>query len=110
MDHFGVPQTDATAGASSRRGAGSESRTSEPSASAPTLDLPGLADLPDRRERPRPAADPDALLGSVLDALPAPKKPGEGRGRSRRVSTAALSGNGSAPVIVRPDDAEGDQG
>jgi ribonuclease E len=76
--------------------------------SAPTLDLPGLPDLPDRRQRSRPAADPDALLGSVLDALPAPKKPGEGRGRSRRVSTAALSGNGSAPVIVRPEDAAGD--
>ena len=77
-------------------------RASVPAA-APTLDLPGLPDLPERRERPRPAADPDALLGSVLDALPAPKKAGEGRSRSRRVSTAALSGNGSAPVIVRPD-------
>jgi ribonuclease E len=32
------------------------------------------------------------LLGSVLDALPEPKRPGQGRGRSRRVSTAALTG------------------
>jgi ribonuclease E len=79
----------------------------EASTPAPTLDLPGLPDLPDRRERPRPATDPDALLGSVLDALPAPKKPGEGRGRSRRVSTAALSAGGQAPVIVRPDGGEG---
>ena len=45
----------------------------------------------------------DELLGSVLDALPAPKQPGEGRTRSRRVSTAALSPAGAQPVIVRPD-------
>jgi ribonuclease E len=32
------------------------------------------------------------LLGSVLDALPEPKRPGQGRGRSRRVTTAALTG------------------
>lgn len=34
----------------------------------------------------------EKLLGSVLDALPEPKKPGTGRGKSRRVSTAALIG------------------
>ncbi|MDR5700698.1 Rne/Rng family ribonuclease [Agromyces aerolatus] len=97
--------------ASRRTDASGQAPSAEASAPAPTLDLPGLPDLPDRRERSRPAADPDALLGSVLDALPAPKKPGEGRGRSRRVSTAALSGNGSAPVIVRPEDAaDGGQG
>jgi ribonuclease E len=77
--------------------------STQPPDQTPTLDLPGLPALPDRRERQRPATDPDALLGSVLDALPAPKKPGEGRGRSRRVSTAALSAGGAAPVIVRPD-------
>jgi ribonuclease E len=32
------------------------------------------------------------LLGSVLDALPEPKRPGQGRGRSRRVTTAGLTG------------------
>ena len=40
---------------------------------------------------------------SVLDALPAPKKAGEGRSRSRRVSTAALSTAGAPPVITRAD-------
>jgi ribonuclease E len=35
--------------------------------------------------------DAEVLLDSVLDALPEPKQPGQGRSRSRRVSTAALS-------------------
>jgi ribonuclease E len=40
----------------------------------------------------RPVVDADAVLGSVLDALPEPKKPGQGRGRrSRRASSAAGS-------------------
>jgi len=43
-------------------------------------------------EVPRPAVDPDAVLGAVLDALPEPKKPGQGRSRrSRRASSAAGS-------------------
>ncbi|MRG58477.1 Rne/Rng family ribonuclease [Agromyces sp. CFH 90414] len=67
------------------------------------VDLPELPDLPAPRERQRPVVDPDSLLGSVLDALPAPKQPGEGRARSRRVSTAAVSTAGGAPVILRID-------
>ncbi len=44
------------------------------------------------RAEQRAAVDADALLGSVLDALPEPKKPGQGRGRrSRRASSAAGS-------------------
>jgi ribonuclease E len=47
----------------------------------------------------------EVLLDSMLDALPAPKQPSEGRARakSRRVSTAALSPAGSPPVITRPE-------
>jgi len=33
----------------------------------------------------------DQLLGSVLDSLPEPKLPGQGRTRSRRVTTAGGS-------------------
>ncbi|MFB2583613.1 Rne/Rng family ribonuclease [Herbiconiux liukaitaii] len=40
------------------------------------------------------APEASHLLDSVLDALPEPKQPGQGRSRSRRVSTAAVS----APV------------
>ncbi|MGB4779150.1 Rne/Rng family ribonuclease [Microbacterium sp.] len=41
----------------------------------------------------------DLLLDSVLNALPEPKAPGQGRGR-RRVTTAALSGT---PVSATPE-------
>ncbi|WP_350349862.1 Rne/Rng family ribonuclease [Agromyces sp. G08B096] len=104
------PETTAASAASSGDASG-EDASAEPSTAAPSasqsasvLDLPELPEPREPRERPRAVADPDALLGSVLDALPAPKKPGEGRGRSRRVSTAALSTAGAAPVIVRADD------
>ncbi|MFE1645191.1 Rne/Rng family ribonuclease [Microbacterium sp. P01] len=55
-----------------------------------------------RKKRPAPAAPPrtekDALLDVVLNALPEPKAPGQGRGR-RRVTTAALTGT---PVSTTP--------
>lgn len=52
---------------------------------------------PVRSEQPRPVVDPDAVLGQVLDALPEPKKPGQGRSRrSRRASSAAGTPDGSA--------------
>ncbi|MCU1443291.1 MAG: ribonuclease [Cryobacterium sp.] len=41
----------------------------------------------------------DQLLDSVLDALPEPKQPGQGRSRNRRVTTAGGSTQG-APKIV----------
>ncbi|RNE57213.1 Rne/Rng family ribonuclease [Cryobacterium tepidiphilum] len=43
----------------------------------------------------------EQLLDSVLEALPEPKQPGQGRSRSRRVTTAGGSTN-SAPQIVTP--------
>ncbi len=49
------------------------------------------------RKGPKTAAE--QLLDSVLDALPEPKAPGQGRGR-RRVTTAALTGT---PVAVNSD-------
>ncbi|AKV85858.1 ribonuclease G [Microbacterium sp. CGR1] len=51
----------------------------------------------DRKSSPKSPAE--ALLDSVLDALPEPKAPGQGRGR-RRVSTAALTGT---PVSVNSE-------
>ncbi|MCR2800994.1 Rne/Rng family ribonuclease [Microbacterium sp. zg-Y818] len=44
-----------------------------------------------RTESAAPKTEKDLLLDSVLQALPEPKAPGQGRGR-RRVSTAALTG------------------
>ncbi|GAA1843064.1 Rne/Rng family ribonuclease [Agromyces salentinus] len=73
-------------------------------------DVAAILDLPvvtTPRARPETAATAE-LLDSVLDALPAPKKAGEGRSRSRRVSTAALSPAGGAPVITRAGAANAD--
>ena len=43
------------------------------------------------KREPRKAADADSLLDSVLQALPEPKQPGQGRSRSRRVSSGSIS-------------------
>ncbi|GAA2460000.1 Rne/Rng family ribonuclease [Agromyces soli] len=72
------------------------------SAAAPIVPVIELPEAP-VRSRPNPPADTEHLLDSVLDALPAPKKAGEGRARSRRVSTASSAG-GEAPVITRPQE------
>ncbi|WP_156759662.1 Rne/Rng family ribonuclease [Microbacterium karelineae] len=76
----------------------------------------GAGDQPEERQRkPRrrrasdkggstaPKSEPASLLDSVLDALPEPKAPGQGRGR-RRVTTAALQGT-AVPVGPTSDDA-----
>jgi len=57
-----------------------------------------------RRKKPDAPASPprsekEALLDSVLSALPEPKAPGQGRGR-RRVTTAALTGT---PITTSDD-------
>jgi ribonuclease E len=46
----------------------------------------------------------EQLLDSVLEALPEPKQPGQGRARSRRVTTAGGSTK-AAPQIVSPAEA-----
>jgi ribonuclease E len=67
--------------------------------------LDAKAEAPAREKRPRkkrepraPRTEKDALLESVLEALPEPKAPGQGRSR-RRVTTAALTGT---PVDAQP--------
>jgi ribonuclease E len=49
------------------------------------------------------AKDAEQLLDSVLDALPQPKQPGQGRSRNRRVTTASLSGGVIASEITRTE-------
>lgn len=52
-----------------------------------------------------PKSEKELLLDSVLDALPEPKAPGQGRSR-RRVTTAALSGT---PVSANPASGAADE-
>lgn len=67
--------------------------------------LDAKVEQPVREKRPRkkrepraPRTEKEALLESVLEALPEPKAPGQGRSR-RRVTTAALTGT---PVSAHP--------
>lgn len=64
----------------------------EPAAQAApaTVEILDIPIEPVREQQPRPVVDADAVLGSVLDALPEPSAPGKGRGRrSRRASSPA---------------------
>ena len=68
------------------------------------LDIP-VTKAPKNSRRVK-AKDAEQLLDSVLDALPQPKQPGQGRSRSRRVTTASLSGGVIASEMTRvePED------
>ena len=81
-----------------------------------TTDAPAKAERPKKTRKKRgadrngPKSPAEQLLDSVLDALPEPKAPGQGRGR-RRVSTAALTGtpvsvNGESSAPVASGDPE----
>ena len=64
---------------------------------------PAPAPAPERKKRKKrtpaaPKTEKELLLDSVLEALPEPKAPGQGRAR-RRVTTAALTGT---PVATDP--------
>jgi ribonuclease E len=52
-----------------------------------------------RTRRPVSKQLTDQLLDSVLDALPEPKQPGQGRARSRRVTTAGGSTATAQPIV-----------
>ncbi|CAI9386212.1 Rne/Rng family ribonuclease [Microbacterium sp. T2.11-28] len=72
----------------------------EPERPAPERTAPERAKKPRKKRAEAPKTEADMLLDSVLNALPEPKAPGQGRSR-RRVTTAALSGT---PVSATPED------
>ncbi|GAA2889279.1 Rne/Rng family ribonuclease [Microbacterium esteraromaticum] len=91
--------------------ANGETPGEQPAAAEPqtVVEAPAQSERPKKRkkrggDRKAPKTETEQLLDSVLDALPEPKAPGQGRNR-RRVTTAMLTpnasqaqGEGSAPV------------
>jgi len=87
---------EAPAKAPARRRVSSTAPVTPTETSVAILDIPIAA----TKREPRPVSgDAESLLDSVLQALPEPKQPGQGRSRSRRVSS---------PSISAPATAEGD--
>ena len=101
-------------GSSGTRSAGrrSSSGSQSTSATADALSHPApemaqevieILDIPVKASRQRRArvSDKNAeiILDHVLEALPEPKQPGQGRGRSRRVSTAQITPGQLAPTL-----------
>jgi ribonuclease E len=76
-----------------------------PDAEAGDAESVAILDIPVRKstrgKRPVSKQVTDQLLDSVLESLPEPKQPGQGRSRSRRVTTAGGSTQ-TAPTIVTP--------
>ncbi len=82
--------------APTRRRVSSSAPVTPTETSVAILDIPIAAT---KREPRKVSGDAESLLDSVLQALPEPKQPGQGRSRSRRVSS---------PSISAPATAEGD--
>ncbi len=100
-----VPRTAETA---KRADAPAEPVVSAPVESAPVESEPvAILDIPveaaPKANRRVKAKEAEQLLDSVLDALPQPKQPGQGRSRNRRVTTASLSGGVIAPEVTRTE-------
>ncbi|WP_242682576.1 Rne/Rng family ribonuclease [Desertivibrio insolitus] len=64
------------------------------------LDIP-VAPAPRTQQRRISSQDAEQILGSVLDALPEPKQPGQGRGRGSR--RASSTGRASDPSVTTGD-------
>jgi ribonuclease E len=86
----------------------SQTKASQTKAPAPIepveiLDIPVTS--PKSRQRVK-SKDAEQLLDSVLEALPQPKQPGQGRNRNRRVTTAGLTGVAVTPEATPKNHAE----
>ncbi len=91
--------SDQPAAKAPRRRVSSSAPVTPTETSVAILDIPIVAAV---ERQPRPVReDTESLLDSVLQALPEPKQPGQGRSRSRRVSSPSIS----APATEPGDDA-----
>ncbi|PYY62749.1 ribonuclease E/G [Curtobacterium sp. MCSS17_011] len=88
-------------------------RVSSSATVTPTDNTVAILDIPiaaaPKREPRAVAPDAESLLDSVLQALPEPKQPGQGRSRSRRVSSPSISAP-ATPTEEPTDDADGSDG
>ena len=75
------------AAAPTRRRVSSSAPVTPADTTVAILDIPVAVTKREARKAP----DADSLLDSVLQALPEPKQPGQGRSRSRRVSSGSIS-------------------
>ncbi|MDQ1575645.1 MAG: ribonuclease [Microbacteriaceae bacterium] len=80
-----------------------QAKAPEPIEPVEILDIPVTA--PKSRQRVK-SKDAEQLLDSVLEALPQPKQPGQGRNRNRRVTTAGLTGVAVTPEATPKNHAE----
>ncbi|MBK5239330.1 MAG: hypothetical protein JJE28_09535, partial [Actinomycetales bacterium] len=71
-------------------------------------DIIEILDIPVKASRQRKARvstqSAELILDNVLEALPEPKQPGQGRGRSRRVSTSQITAGELAPLAPSSDE------
>lgn len=97
-----VDSASAELDAPRRAQADGHSAAAEPAA-VEILDIP--LTMSARNRRPVSKQVTDQLLDSVLDSLPEPKQPGQGRSRSRRVSTAGGPAATVQPIVSPAEDA-----
>lgn len=88
--------------APTRRRVSSSAPVTPTETSVAILDIPIAAT---KREPRKVSGDAESLLDSVLQALPEPKQPGQGRSRSRRVSSPSISAPASAEGDTTDDGA-----
>jgi len=101
-----VPETPAASETVTATGS-TESAPTVPEAAEAT-DGVAILDIPvkksQRNRRPVSKQVTDQLLDSVLESLPEPKQPGQGRSRSRRVTTAGGPTAGAQPIVAPTPD------
>lgn len=83
----------------------SQATVTQPEATVAILDIP-VAKV-ERAPRRISTHDAEQILDSVLEALPEPKQPGQGRGRSRRASSTGTASTTPAAGNTGDDAAEG---